>query len=142
MRWSGHFMRLGVGAVWALPACEKEASRTADNEASAASVPRLESAEGLRARATVTGSGIKGEATFVELKGNLPEPGVEIEAHIKGQVGFSPRARTGCTFTRMPRVDVSRHTHRRTAILIRDRRGTRIPMPTIRFTWGTSPTWS
>jgi Cu-Zn family superoxide dismutase len=40
----------------------------------------------LQARATITGAGIKGEVTFVELKGNLPEPDVEIEARIKGEV--------------------------------------------------------
>jgi Cu-Zn family superoxide dismutase len=50
-------------------------------------VPRLESAERVRARAIIAGpvgSGIKGEVTFAELKGNLPEPGVEIEARITG----------------------------------------------------------
>jgi hypothetical protein len=75
-----------LGAMWVLPACEKEASRTAYNEQSGDRVARLESAERLRARATITGAGIKGEVTFVELKGNLPQPSVEIEARVKGQV--------------------------------------------------------
>jgi Cu-Zn family superoxide dismutase len=34
-----------------------------------------------------SGSGIEGEVTFVELKDNLPEPGVAIEARISGPAG-------------------------------------------------------
>jgi Cu-Zn family superoxide dismutase len=73
-------------SAWALPACEKGAARTAYNEQSGGRVARPESAQRLQARATITGAGIKGEVTFVELKGNLPEPDVEIEARIKGEV--------------------------------------------------------
>jgi Cu-Zn family superoxide dismutase len=88
MRWWDQVMRSSaLGAVWLLPACEREPSRTAYKEQPGASLARLESAEVLRAHATITGSGISGEVKFVELKGNLPEPGVEIEARIKGQVG-------------------------------------------------------
>jgi superoxide dismutase, Cu-Zn family len=53
------------------------------------SVPALESADRVRARAIIAGapgSGIKGEITFVELEGNVPVPGVEIEARITGRV--------------------------------------------------------
>ncbi len=76
------------GMLFALPACAGE--RNEGNQASAGgpdATPRLESAEGGRARATIAGppgSGIKGEVTFVELKGNSPEPGVDIEATISG----------------------------------------------------------
>jgi len=87
MRWLGHVVRSGVvGAVWVLPACEREEGKTTRNERPGGGVARLESAEVLRARATIMGPGIKGDVTLVELKGNLPEPGVEIEARITGQV--------------------------------------------------------
>lgn len=87
MRWLGHVIRSGVvGALWVLPACQREESKTTHNEQSGARPARLESAEVLRARARITGPGIKGDVTLVELKGNLPEPGVEIEARITGQV--------------------------------------------------------
>ena len=79
------------GVLLTLPACGGE--RKEGNQSSADTsdaVPRLESAEAVRARATIAGppgSGIKGEVTFVELKGNLPEPGVDIEARIAGPPG-------------------------------------------------------
>jgi Cu-Zn family superoxide dismutase len=41
----------------------------------------------VRARAKIVGppgSGIQGEVIFVELKGNFPEPGVDVEARIAG----------------------------------------------------------
>lgn len=77
-----------VGALVLLPACER--GRGAAGEASAAadtSTPALISAGTLRARAQISGppgSGIKGEVTFVQLKENVPVPGVEIEARITG----------------------------------------------------------
>lgn len=79
------------GMLFALPACGGE--RNEGNQASAGgpnAVSRPESAEGVKARATIAGppgSGIKGEVTFVELKGNLPEPGVDIKARISGPPG-------------------------------------------------------
>ena len=78
-----------LGALCLLPACggERGGGREPASLAGDTTVPRLESAEAVRAHATIAGppgSGIKGEVTFVELKGNLPEPGVEIEARING----------------------------------------------------------
>lgn len=79
------------GLLFTLPACGGE--RNEGNKSSAGgsdSVPRLETAEVVRARAKIAGppgSGIKGEVTFVELKGNFPEPGVDIEARIAGPPG-------------------------------------------------------
>jgi superoxide dismutase, Cu-Zn family len=82
MRWMGYFVRSSVaGAVWMLPACEQEDRAGRDQQS------RAPVAEALRARATVTGSGIEGTVTFAELKGNPPVPGVKIEARITGQVG-------------------------------------------------------
>lgn len=80
-----------LGALGLLPACggERSAARDPAGAPGDTAIPRLESAEVLRAHATIAGppgSGINGEATFVELKGNLPEPGVEIEARIAGPV--------------------------------------------------------
>jgi Cu-Zn family superoxide dismutase len=80
-----------LGALCLLPACEGERKEQSQLSAGQSeSVPRLEPAERVRARATIAGpigSRIKGEVTFVELKGNLPEPGVEIEARITGAAG-------------------------------------------------------
>jgi Cu-Zn family superoxide dismutase len=79
------------GVLFTLPACG--ADRKEGNQSSAGTAdatPRLEPAEVVRARATITGppgSGIKGEITFVELEGNLPVPGVDIEARITGPAG-------------------------------------------------------
>ena len=79
------------GVLFTLPACGRE--RNEENQSPPGrpdAVPRLESAEVVRARAKITGppgSGIKGEVTFVELKGNFPEPGVDIEARITGPAG-------------------------------------------------------
>jgi len=79
------------GVLLTLPACGGE--RKEGNQSSADTSdadPRLESAEAVRALATIAGppgSGIKGEVIFVELKGNLPEPGVDIEARIAGPPG-------------------------------------------------------
>lgn len=88
MRWSGYLMRSSIlGATLLLPACEKREDETSSSERSRGSVPRVDSGERLRARATISGLGIKGEITFVELKGNLPEPGVDVEARITGQRG-------------------------------------------------------
>jgi Cu-Zn family superoxide dismutase len=89
-------LRAGLlGALCLLPACggERRPSGKESSGAAGDTVPLLESAEGVRARATIAGppgSGIKGEVTFVELEGNLPEPGVEIEAHITGPPGDLP----------------------------------------------------
>jgi Cu-Zn family superoxide dismutase len=69
----------------AISACEKqrdEAQRTPNDSAAA---PRASGA--LQARAIIAGppnSGIKGEVTLVELQGNFPEPGVQIDARITG----------------------------------------------------------
>ena len=73
--------------MW-LPSCTGERSTAREpSSAGDAGAPAARSAERIRARATVTGapgSDIKGEVTFVELEGNLPVPGVEIEARITG----------------------------------------------------------
>jgi Cu-Zn family superoxide dismutase len=83
-RW-GYLIRSSLlGATGVLPACDGQGGGTA-NEQSGSRVARLESAEQVRARATIVGPGITGEVTLTELKGNLPEPGVEIEAQIRGQ---------------------------------------------------------
>ena len=81
--------RVGLCMLFALPACAGERKQSGEQPAGAADevAPRLESAEGGRARAKISGppgSGIQGEVTFVELKGNLPAPGVDIEARIAG----------------------------------------------------------
>jgi Cu-Zn family superoxide dismutase len=79
-----------LGALCLLPACEGERVERRQSAGQADSGPRSESAEAVRARATIAGppgSGIKGEVTFVELTGNLPEPGVEIEARVTGPAG-------------------------------------------------------
>lgn len=78
-----------LAALSLLPGCEDErgAARAPASTAGDTAAPRLESAEVVRARATISGppgSGIKGEVSFVELAGNLPEPGVKIEARITG----------------------------------------------------------
>ena len=80
------------GVMFALPACGGERKSSAQESSGAAgdSVPQLESADVVRARATIAGppgSGIRGKVTFVELKGNFPEPGVDIEATIAGPPG-------------------------------------------------------
>jgi Cu-Zn family superoxide dismutase len=83
-------MRTGLlGALCLLPACggERKASGGESTGANGDAAPRLEAAEVVRARAKIVGppgSGIQGEVTFVELKGNLPEPGVAVEARIAG----------------------------------------------------------
>jgi Cu-Zn family superoxide dismutase len=78
-----------LAALVVMPACEGErsAAREPSSRAPDPSVPALTSAETVRARAKIQGppgSGIEGEVTFVELKGNVPVPGVEIEARITG----------------------------------------------------------
>ncbi|MGZ8398994.1 MAG: superoxide dismutase family protein [Gemmatimonadales bacterium] len=75
------------GLLFALPACGGEPKASA---ATADKGPRLESAERVTARATISGppgSSIKGEVTFVELAGNFPEPGVDVAATISGPPG-------------------------------------------------------
>jgi Cu-Zn family superoxide dismutase len=71
-----------------LPACGGERGAAGVRAiAGDTSVPTLESAQRVRARAIIAGvpgSGIKGEVSFVELGGNVPVPGVEIEARITG----------------------------------------------------------
>lgn len=89
-------VRAGLcGVLFALPACEGERRPSGEQSAGPAGdpVPRLQSAEGVRARARISGppgSGIKGEVTFVELGGNDPVPGVRIEARITGPVDRLP----------------------------------------------------
>lgn len=78
------------GALFIVPACGGERNEGNQSAGKSDSVPRLETAEVVRARAKITGppgSGIKGEVTFVELKGNFPEPGVNVEARIAGPPG-------------------------------------------------------
>ena len=76
------------GVLFTLPACERE--RNQESQPSTGELEtgaRLESAEVVRARAKLAGppgSGITGEVTFVELKGNFPEPGVDLEAVVTG----------------------------------------------------------
>lgn len=91
MRFEKSIVRLSLWSLLAaVPACAGDRDR--GNQPSGGqteSIPRLESAEGLKARATIAGppgSGIKGEVTFVELGGNEPVPGVQIEARITGPV--------------------------------------------------------
>ena len=84
------FTRTGLLTVlWLLPACGGERKGSSGESASATgdAAPRLESAEVARARARIVGppgSGIQGEVIFVELKGNFPAPGVDVEARIAG----------------------------------------------------------
>jgi len=78
------------GVLFIQPACGSERKPSGEASSADTAVPRLESAEAVRARATIAGppgSRIKGEVTFVELKGNFPEPGVDIEARIAGPPG-------------------------------------------------------
>lgn len=91
MRWAAQVTGWVVLGVLGLPSCAgersaaREPSTAGDNAARATS-----SAPGIRARATVVGapgSDIKGEVTFVELEGNMPVPGVEIQARISGPTG-------------------------------------------------------
>ena len=83
-------MRAGLlGTLCLLPACggDRSAAREPSSVARDTSAPPPESAQTLRARATIAGppgSGIKGEVSFVELTGNKPVPGVQIEARITG----------------------------------------------------------
>jgi Cu-Zn family superoxide dismutase len=78
-----------LGAFILLPACQGD-QRTVREPSTAGgdtSVPALTSTGTVRARATIAGppgSGIKGEVTFNELEGNLPVPGVKVEARING----------------------------------------------------------
>lgn len=87
MRWPAQVTGWGLlGIIW-LPSCTGERSTAREPSAGDTSVPALRSAERIRARATLVGapgSGIKGEVTFVELAGNPPVPGVEIDARITG----------------------------------------------------------
>jgi superoxide dismutase, Cu-Zn family len=88
MRWMSYLVGSSVaGAVWMLPACERgeSAGRDQPSRGAGAESPKQTSGKTLRARAAVTGSGIEGTVTFVELEGNVPVPGVEIEARITGQ---------------------------------------------------------
>jgi superoxide dismutase, Cu-Zn family len=90
MRLAEHIMGPTLlGVLVFLAGCEgkRSAAREPSNAALDTSVPALTSAETVRARAKIAGppgSGIEGEVTFVELKGNLPMPGVEIDARITG----------------------------------------------------------
>lgn len=89
MRLPGQLMGLTFLGALLLPACggERGTVREQSSGAGDTTTPKLTSAEAVRARATIAGapgSGIKGEVTFIELKGNPPVPGVEIEAHITG----------------------------------------------------------
>lgn len=90
MRWMDYLVGWSMlGAVWLLPACDRDETAGQNRQSGklGAEVLKRTSGERLRARATVTGSGIKGTVTFAELEGNLPVPGVEIEARITGKVG-------------------------------------------------------
>jgi Cu-Zn family superoxide dismutase len=76
------------GLLFTLPACggeRNERDKSSADQPNAA--PGIESAEVARARATIAGppgSGIEGEVTLTESRGNFPEPGVQIEARITG----------------------------------------------------------
>ena len=92
MEFRERIVRVGLcGVLFTVSACGGERSEGSQSSAGKSdSVPRLESAEVVRARAKIAGppgSGIKGEVTFVELKGNFPAPGVDIEARISGPPG-------------------------------------------------------
>jgi superoxide dismutase, Cu-Zn family len=79
------FLASLCSGMLAISACEKqrdEAQRTAN-----VSVAAPGASGALQARAIITGppnSGIKGEVKLVELRGNFPEPGVQINARITG----------------------------------------------------------
>ena len=78
------------GALLTVPGCGGERNEGNQSAGKSDSVRRLETPEVMRARAKIAGppgSGIKGEVTFVELKGNFPAPGVDIEARISGPPG-------------------------------------------------------
>jgi Cu-Zn family superoxide dismutase len=85
MRWGISKLSL-LAVLGVLPACRPQ-PETDRKEQVGSSRAALTSAEVVRARAIITGSGIKGEVALVELKGNVPVPGVEIEARITGQAG-------------------------------------------------------
>ncbi|HEX7337628.1 MAG TPA: superoxide dismutase family protein [Gemmatimonadales bacterium] len=88
MRWAAHVTGWGLLGFVGLPSCTGEGggargpSTLGQTGATAeSSAPRI------RAKATIAGapgSDIKGEVTFVELEGNMPVPGVEIQARITG----------------------------------------------------------
>jgi Cu-Zn family superoxide dismutase len=93
MEFRESLVRLSLcGVLLTLPACGGERKQSGEQAPGAGddSVPRLESGDVVRARAKIVGppgSGIQGEVTFVELKGNFPEPGVDVEARIAGPPG-------------------------------------------------------
>jgi Cu-Zn family superoxide dismutase len=79
------------GALAVLPACEMQRDDQGQpSSGQSASDAQPEPSGAVRARATIAGppgSAIKGTVTLVELEGNLPEPGVRIEARITGPAG-------------------------------------------------------
>jgi superoxide dismutase, Cu-Zn family len=77
---------LALGFLALLSACDRP-ERDLDSNTSDAEPSNVAQSGTLRARATIVGSGIKGEVTFVELQGNRPSPGVEVKARITGRVG-------------------------------------------------------
>jgi Cu-Zn family superoxide dismutase len=88
MRWAARVTGWGLlGFIW-LPACTGERSAARESTtAGDATASAVSSAPRIRARATMAGapgSDIKGEVTFVELAGNMPVPGVEIQARMTG----------------------------------------------------------
>lgn len=83
-----HITRASIVAVlFGLSACRRDSGRERNEPPAdshdAGSV--LSSEEVLLAHATITGSGIKGEVKFTELRGESPVPVVSIEARITGQ---------------------------------------------------------
>jgi superoxide dismutase, Cu-Zn family len=79
------------GLLFTVAACGREANERSQSDTDRSeAIPRLEPAGEVRARATIAGppgSGIKGEVTLSELRGNFPEPGVQIEARVTGPAG-------------------------------------------------------
>jgi Cu-Zn family superoxide dismutase len=99
MEFRESMVRVGLcGVLFTLPACGGERKPSGEELSADTAGPRLESAEAVRARAKIAGppgSGIQGEVTFVELRGNFPEPGVDIEARIAGPLGELPAGAHG-----------------------------------------------
>jgi len=79
------FLASLCSAMLAISACEKQRDKAQQTANDSIAAPRASGA--LQARAIIAGppnSGIKGEVTLVELQGNFPEPGVQINARITG----------------------------------------------------------
>ena len=71
----------------ALSGCDGERNEREESSPATPATEQADAAGGIQARATIAGppgSGIEGEVTLTELQGNLPVPGVRVEARITG----------------------------------------------------------